>query len=410
MYKNIDIQLKSSNSIYILLVFLLSPLLAVYISVLNYKETWAKNSVFLFSGFFGYTFVIGNTGSDINRYKNLFEMHCKMHLGVKDFIKTLIDKNNLDFIQPLLSYLASSFTENFQVFLMIIGLFFGFFLSRNIWNVLSLASKKPIWYGLLFVIVFSFLFAVWDINVMRFSLASQIFFYGIFNKMIYKKKWGLLFVFISPFIHFSFFIAIGVYLIYILLGNLTKLYFVCFLVSLTISFNLDVFENQLSFLPQTYIEKSEDYINEDYQELKVKMTENKNFRGKFYQSSLKWAVGILLVFLYLNRKKIKEKNIENLFAFTLLFIAVFNLLSVIPSMNRFQFIGYMLAFALFYPCLKGELKHEKKIILICAPLILFYFIIKFRIGLEFTGLYTLFGGPIFAMFSDGDIALIEFFK
>jgi hypothetical protein len=413
MLKSNLLDIKSSNSLYILLVFLLSPLLAVYISIKNYKEAWAKNTICLFSAYYGYTFVIGNTGSDINRYKSIFEKHCNIHTSILDFLDSLLKEDNLDIIQPMLSYITSIFTVNFSVFVMIIGLIFGFFLSRNIWNVLSLSKEKPMWYGVLFIVVFAFIFAVWDINVMRFSLAAQIFFYGIYNHLVNKKKWGLLFIFISPFMHFSFSIAIGIYLIYKLIGNFTKLYFVFFLVSFTISeLSMDVFKNQVSFLPQNYIEKTEDYANEDYKERKNQMTENKNFRGKFYQPSLKWSVAILLSFIYLNRKKIKGNIcLENLFAFTLLFIAVFNVLSVIPSMNRFQFMGYLFAFALFYSYFNGVLnKNEKKIIIICTPFILFYFFIKLRIGLEFTGLFTILGGPISGLFNDGDIALIEFLK
>lgn len=413
MNKSNAIQIKSSNLVYILLLFLFSPIIAVYISIINYKATWSKNIVWLFCAYYGFTFVIGNTGSDINRYKSIFEKHCNMDASINDFFVSLLRGDNLDFIQPMLSYITSIFTVNFHVFVMIVGLIFGFFLSRNIWNVLSLAKKKPLWYGILFIIVFAFIFAVWDINVMRFTLAAQIFFYGSFNHLVNKKKWGLLFIFISPFMHFSFIIAIGVYLLYKLIGNFIKLYFVCFLISFTISeLNFDVFKSQLSFLPQIYLEKSEDYINEDYKEQKDEMTENKNFRGKFYQSSLKWSVSILLSFIYFNRKKIKGNiSLENLLAFTLLFIAIFNILSVIPSMNRFQFMGYLFAFALFYFFFNGVInKNEKKIIIICTPFILFYFFIKLRIGLEFTGLFTMLGGPISALFNDGDIALIEFFK
>ena len=75
MNKTNTIQIKSSNSLYILLLFLFSPIIAVFISVINYKATWAKNIVWLFCSYYGYTFVIGNKGSDVNRYKSIFEKH-----------------------------------------------------------------------------------------------------------------------------------------------------------------------------------------------------------------------------------------------------------------------------------------------------------------------------------------------
>lgn len=413
MLRSNAIQSKSSNSIYVLFVFIVFPLLALYISIKKYKELWAKNIVWLFCGYYGYTFVIGNKSSDINRYKSLFEFHSNRHSSFKEFFSSLLREDNLDFIQPMLSYLTSIFTGNFHTFLMVIGLIFGFFLSRNIWFVLGLAAKRPMWYGILFITVFAFLFALWDINVMRFTLAAQLFFYGVFSHFINKKKWGIFFIVLSPFMHFSFSIAIGVYLIYKLLGNFTKIYFLFFLLSFTFSeLNLDSIKSQASFLPEIYSSKSEDYISEDYKNYKNEKEESKNFRGRFYQLSLKWSVGILMVLVYLNRRKInKDLVLENLFAFTLLFIAIFNILSVIPSMNRFQFVAYLFAFALFYSFFNGvPFKNEKIIIGISAPFILFYLFIKLRIGLEFTGLFTILGGPLSAIFNNGDLALIEYFK
>jgi hypothetical protein len=413
MYKSNSTELKSSNSLYILLVFLLSPFIAVYISAINYKQNWAKNIIWLFCAYYGYSFVIGNKGADINRYKVIFDLHFSMNLSVIDFFNVLLKEGNLDFLQPLISYTTSIFTGNFQFFIMIAGIIFGFFFSRNIWNILSIVKVKPRWYGILFIIIFTFLYAVWDINVMRFTLAAQIFFYGCFNHLVNKKKWGLLFVFISPFMHFSFSIAIVVFLFYRVAGNFIKIYFICFIVSFTISeISLDVFKSRIDFLPQNYLEKSEDYINEDYKELKDQKTENKNFRGKFYQLSLKLAVTILLSFIFLKRKNIRGNVIaENLLAFTLLFIAVFNILSVIPSMNRFLFVGYLFAFALFYIYFNLFFKeNEMVIIYISTPLILFFLIMKLRIGLEFTGVLTLIGGVMSALFNVEDIALIEFIK
>ncbi len=406
-----NIQLNNLRIAY--LVFLLSPIFALFLSFFKYKENWPKNIVWFFSSFYGFTFVIGNKSSDINRYKSSFDELLNSQLNFFGYLGKLIAKGETDFLQQSIFYFLSKTTSNFSYVLLIIGLIYGYFLSRNIWYVLSLNKLKLSKIAILMILVFSFLFAVWDINVMRFTLAAQIFFYGIFNYVINKKKSGLLFVFISPFMHFSFTIAIGVFLLHQILGNITKLFFIFFIISFTISeINLEVFKNQFGLLPEIYSEKTEDYINEEYKEQKDEMTENKNFNGKFYQSSLKWSVGILLSFIYLNRKKIKGNiSLENLLAFTLLFIAIFNILSVIPSMNRFQFMGYLFAFALFCSFFNGVVnKNEKIIIIICTPFILFYFFIKLRIGLEFTGLFTILGGPISAIFNDGDVALIEFFK
>lgn len=413
MQINNNAQATASNSVYILLVFLLSPILAVFFSIRRYKEVWAKNIVWLFSAFYGFTFVIGNSGSDINRYKERFDMLVDMQMSFKEYLELLRKENATDFLQPMLSYFTSLITSDFRIWVMLSGVIFGFFFSRNIWNVLALGDKKPAWYGLLFIMVFSFIFAVWDINVMRFTIATHIFIYGAFKLIVQKKRAGYIFLFLSPLMHFSFFIAIPVCILYRIIGNYTKAYFMFFILSFMVSeLNLSALKSQLTFLPQTYREQSSGYLNEDYKEHRESLSKNKNFRGKFYQSSLKWSVAILLAFIFFNRKKIADKKIlRNLFAFTLLFIGIFNIFSVIPSMNRFLFVGYLFAFALFYLYFNDRLTmSEKRIIYICTPLILFYFVMKLRIGLEFTGLFTVLGGPLSAAFNEGDIALIRFLK
>jgi hypothetical protein len=414
MDNNTNSQVQTDNSNFIFLVFLFSPLISLILSVKAYREKWAKNVVWMFSAFFGYSFVIGNAGSDINRYKKKFLIHYDMQISISDYFNVLISEGTYDVIQPMLSFITSLFTSDFKIYLLLIGSIFGYFLSRNIWAVVSLAKKKPMWYGLLFILVFSFIYAFWDINVMRFTLATHIFFYGAFKLIANKNKWGYLFMILSILVHFSFTIAIVFCLLYQILGkNFVKAYFIFFVISFFASeLNLSTIKSQISFLPKNFIEKSDDYLDDDYKKKRDGIKENKNFRGKFYQSSLKWAVGILLTTIYVNRKKIKDNfALENLLAFCLLFVGIFNVLSVIPSMNRFQFVSYLFAFALFFSFFNGEINYkEKRIIYLCAPLILFYFVMKVRIGFEFIGLLTLLGGPFVALIKDGDIAMIEFLK
>ena len=416
MNKRIFLKSEKNNLNYTLLVFLFSPLLALIISIKNYKEVWAKNIVLLFSGFYGFMFVIGNAGSDINRYKSRFEENLKLEISLLDYLKLLFKEEKYDFIQPFLSYFVSCFTSDFRIFLLLIGLIFGFFLSRNIWYVISLVNNKPRWFSILFILVFSFIYAIWDINVMRFTLAAHIFFYGVFNVLVRKNNWGYLFALISIFMHFSFMIALFLFILYKLLGsNFVKIYFVLFIFSfITSELNLSVVKEQMSILPQNLIEKSDDYLNEDYKEKREELNSNKNFRGKFYQSSLKWSVGVLMTFVYFKRNKKRNVNLnieKDLLSFCLFFLGVFNILSSIPSMNRFQFVSYLFAFALF--CMhfsKFTKSKDIRIIYLVLPLILFYFIVKLRIGLEFTGIFTILGGAVTAFFSDNLVPLIDFLK
>lgn len=406
--------ISQTNKSYIFLVFLFSPIVALIIAIKQYKQIWAKNIVWMFSAFYGYSFVIGNSGSDINRYKARFEIHGNMKIGLTEYLNQLFDEGKNDFLQPMISYIVSAFTSDFRIYLLVIGAVFGYFLSRNIWSVLILGKNNPHWYGLLFILVFSFIYAFWDINVMRFTLAAHTFVYGVFKWIFDKNKGGLLFTILAVFFHFSFSIPVALFLIYLLLGNkFVKFYYIFFLMSFFFSeLNIASLKNQTAFLPKNYIEKSDEYLNEEYKTKREELNESKNFRGKYYQLSLKWATGILLTFIFFHKKRVeKNREMYSLLSVALLFLGVFNLLSVIPSMNRFQFLSYLFAFALFYGFFNFfKSKYALMIIYLTTPLILFYFIMKLRIGMEFTGIFTLLGGPITAFLSDNDVSLIEFFK
>ena len=64
---------------------------------------WAKNIVWLFSAFYGYSFVLGNETSDINRYKIKFLAHYDLQMSVGEYIALLFKIGMYDFIQPFLS-------------------------------------------------------------------------------------------------------------------------------------------------------------------------------------------------------------------------------------------------------------------------------------------------------------------
>ncbi len=403
----------SKKSNLILLFFLLSPIMSLFLSIKGYKYNWAKNIVWMFCGYFGYTFVIGNNSSDINRYKIYFTEIASMNLNFFEFLSFLYNKGETDFLQQIIFYFISRFSLDFNFTLMIIGLIFGYFFSRNIWFILRLNTKKTNWFSVLVIFIFSFIFACWDINVMRFTLAAHIFLYGIFEQFLFNKKIGYFFILLSPLMHFTFSIVVMVVLIFKILGIHTKVFFIFFVLTTLFSeINPDVLSRQFSFLPQSYIDKSEDYLALEYIEYKKELLEEKNFRGKYYQSSLKWAVAILLSFIFFNLKKIiKNEQIMVLFSFTLLYMAIFNLVGSLPSMNRFLFVGYLSSLTVFYFYFSDKLKTKEKMVsILCTPLLVFYFIVKLRIGLEFTGFSAIFGNPITAVFNTEDFVLIELFK
>jgi len=404
---------KRVNLYFTIFVFLFSPILSVIFSVGRWREVWAKNIVWLFCSFYAYKFIIGNEGSDINRYKARFETNTFSKLELFEFLKIKISSGAVDFFEPLFSFIVASFTDNFNYYLLIIGSIFGFFYSRNIWSILKNCKNNFSFLSWLSLLVFSLIYSIWDINVLRFSLAAHIFYFGFSRLFFDKNKLGWIYLIIAPLIHFSFYIPIIIWILYLVFGNKHKIYFILFIISI-VSSDI-VFKNlgsNLNIVPSAFEEKASDYTGNEFIEKKKKITLEKNFRGKYYQDSLKYAVFILLIYFYI---KFKNGDINSLgvyyewFSFILLYFAIINLFQGIPTMNRFLFLGYLFAFALFAKLFTRKFifykNMELKIIII--PLIVFYLLMKLRVGIEFTNILVIFGGPFLSPFFEDEILLIE---
>ena len=408
-------QSNRSEGIFAYLLFLILPLLSVVVSVKRYRSLWAKNIIWLYATFFGFTFVIGNDKSDVNRYRDNFLAIISQDYSFGEYFRHLLDsESSFDYMQPLITYVVSLFTNDFRVVLAVFGFIFGYFYSRNIWNVLSFTKGRLPFISILLIATFAIVYAVWDINVLRFTIAAHVFFFGVFNFFVKKNKWYLLIALSSMLMHYTMSLAFGVLLIYLLLGKWPRVYLGMLILSTVVSeLDMSTIQSNLSFLPKNLQEESSDYINEDYKEFREERNSEKNFRGQFYQPALKYALIGLLAYVFIQRKEwLKQNPIwYGFYSFILLFFAIFNILSSIPVMNRFVFLAAIFALALlavFFA--RNVAANEKRIALIATPMLLFYFVVKFRIGMEFTGFFTIMGNPFTALFNDGDTAFINFLK
>jgi hypothetical protein len=406
---------KTSN-IYVYLVFLLSPLMSLLLAFRNYRHVWSKNIVWLYSIFFGFTFVIGNTHSDVNRYKDQFREMINSGDTFALFIGKLVRESGggSDYLQQIIFFIASNFTEDFRVVLAVMGFIFGFFYSRNIDTLFKCANYSLSRFAVLFVVVFSGLYTFWDINVLRYTIAAQMFFFGVSQYLLFKKKKPLIAAALAAMMHFSFVIALAVFVLYRLLGNRQKAFFILFVVSLFVSeLNFEAIRQAARILPENFQTETNEYVNEGFAETREELNQSKNFRGRNYQIALKWATAILFIYIFVTGffRKFQQLQLYNVYCFSLLFLGVFNVLANIPVMNRFLYVGYMFAMIVFFfYFLVNKKLYDHIVFFTVLPLFLFYFIVKVRVGFEFTGFVTVFGNPFTALFSEGDLPIINYFK
>jgi len=397
--------------------FIISPFLGVIQAFKNYREKWAVNSVWFFVVFFGYT-MYRPESMDSYRYVLKLEKLYYSSLSWESFLLNLYNEegNVVDIYQPLMSYFISMFTANGNVLFAMYGLVFGYFYSRNIWMVLNFAKETKMnmnrW---ILIFVFVSIVGYWDLNGVRMWTAAHIFFYGAFKYLMEGKHKGMLIAALTILVHFSFILPVGLLaLFYVIKLPWTFTYFF-YLVSFFISnLNLDQIGARLErILPSFLTPKINSYLNEDYVEVISRVKVQTSWFVIYYSKSIDWVLVILLSVIYFTRKLTSkhEKSFNNLFGFTLVFLAISNILAAAPSGGRYLMVAKLFAIALlFLFYIQYNNKFFNTWLYLLRPFLVFFLVISLRLSLDNTTVMTIFTNPLIVAFVDFPKPLLEFFK
>jgi hypothetical protein len=398
--------------------FLFLPVLSLYNAVKNIRAQYAVNSIWLFCGYFGLTFVIAaGSNADSSRIAaelgHMYDSKLTLDTLIGFFYNPIT--RQLDIVQSLILFIVSRFTDSAKILYAAFGMLFGYFYSRNIGYIVHQTNTKDNWFAGLLLVSFALVIPVWYINGFRYYMAAQVFTFGLLPFLFEGKTNRWFFVILSVLIHWSFFIAIGITGVYILLRNRIHLYYLLFAFTFFISIlNLDIIRTLFeSYAPAIIQESRSGYLNEAYQETVSSSKQGANWYVSGHFEALKWLIFVLVGYLYFYQKKrlTSQKGLFRLFNFSLLFFAFINLFSVAPSMGRFYVIPVMLFLGLFYlvtknntftlPVLSKQLS---------TPILLLFIIVRIRIGFDYAGAMLIFGNPILAAFISNETPLIAFIK
>lgn len=405
--KNTD----EKSGFYAALVFLIWPLLSVISAFKQYNKTWAKNIIWAFCAFYGFAFAIGaeSEGSDIVRYVARLEYLNGVEMGFSDAINHFLESGQLDVLNTVITILVSRFTGSQEVLTTIYGIIFGFFFSRNLWYVLERLENKLLPITILLLVCFFLIIPIWELNGFRFWTASHIFIYGLLPFLFEGKKKGILISAASILVHFAFIVPVGILCVYLVAGNRLVLYFCFFVATFFISeIDIEAFNNLLeTYAPEILQDRTASYRSESQVEnYREGAPESLRWYAVWYGRALKWSIMGFLVVLFLKGRTFFKENIRwlTLFSFTLLFYAVANLLSSLPSGGRFHAIAEMIALALIILYIQNREQEVvmERFVLAATPALLLYVIVAFRTGLYSMSATVVFGNPIIALFFTGE--------
>jgi hypothetical protein len=408
-----------NNTFYIWCLFLLAPILSLLVSVKNIRSSWAKNILWGFIIFYGFTFSItaDNAGGDINRYVSWFYEMRNSNMTFNDLLGLFyVDDDYADVLQPMLTFIVSRFTDNHAYLIAVFGVVFGYFYSRNLYYIIDRIKVNSEAKIMFLVLIFSLIVPFWNINGFRFWTATHMFFFCIMPFIFEKKTKYLLLSVLTIFVHFSFIVPVLIVFCYYLLGNRLTPFFYLFFISMFITeINITALNDIItSFLPSIFKARTEGYITEEKVANLSEAGSAKNWYAQIYISALRWSIAAFIIYIYATGKKAILTRPEwlRLFSFALFFAAISNIFSLLPSGGRFVTIANLFSVALiiFYFDSIYHQKNLRTLFKVAVPFLILYAFVTTRIGLASIGLVTVAGNPITALFVDSDVGLIDLIK
>ena len=397
--------------------FLVSPFLGFIQAFKCYKEDWAKNSVWLFVIFYGYTMYrpeIMDSSRYVTKLQELYHTPLNWDVFIANFYSE--ESSNVDVYQPLVTYILALFTDNGNILFAVFGILFGYFYSRNIWLLLDYSKNQRINRNMIAIIAtFSCVIGFWNLNGVRMWTAAHMFFYGAFLLLVYGNRRGIVIATLSILVHFSFVLPVGVLLFFYFIKIPWRILYFFFIASFSITtLNVNSIRSQLeSVAPDFLLPRVKGYTSDEYVEAISDLNASGNWYISYYNTFLNWYLVILFSFIYFSAAKSKtyNKSFSNLFGFSLLLISIGNITSLLPSGGRYLLLAQLFGMALiyFYYVVFNDNKF-KKLALIASPILFFYIVVSLRIAFDTVSLMTVLTNPILATIIDLPIPLIDLIK
>lgn len=417
--------MNSNNKI---LLAILWPFGALVSALRNWRQPWAMNVFWIVCIYLGAIQIycpagtsLGD-GADGGRYAmQLIEMHNGNLSLFEEILQQFAYSNAMDYYQLILTWLVSLITDNPHVLFACFAAVFGFFYSRNIWYVLNRISGPLCWYAIIFVAILFLICPIWQINGVRMWTAAHVFIYALLPYICEGNKRRLLWLIAVPFIHFSFLYFVVVSIIVALLpdritsnSKVVKWGLVAvFIGSLFLSaVNVPAITNMLEQIsPDSYQDRIELYTRDSAFD---KLEEGKNAVNWYVTASSyarNWVSNIMLLIIAFSR--LKDANTRKLLNFSLLFSAIANVASHIPSGGRFLVIAHLLSYSLILLQISRQDSSNlliKKVANIVAIPLLITLIFGIRVGLDFYGVSLFCGNFFTSLFWDDNLPLIDYIK
>lgn len=391
--------------------FIIFPFLGFIQALKNYRQSWAKPTVIAFVAFFGLT-MVKNESVDSSRYVHKLEGMYASNKSFDDIKASLYsdEDGQTDIYVTIVTYFVSWFTDSGNFLFLIYGLIFGYFYANNIWLVLDQSKGKLSWEQYLLLASFALIVGFWTLNAVRMWTATHVFFYGAFIYLYQGKKKGLIIAASSVLIHFSFILPVGLLMAYSLVRlNFRFLYFFYIASFFIAELNIGVIHSALEANMPGFIQpKIKTYFNDDYLEGYEEVIATVNWYVLYYKKLITYFNVVFMSILFF--KADLSVQAKRLLGFSLLFLGVANIISLLPSGGRFLNVAFLFSLAFSFIVLaNNKVSLITKSVKWLSPILILFIIISIRMSFDYISVITL-TNPIVAIFTNINVSLFELIR
>lgn len=389
-----------------IILFLVSPFLALLFSLRTLRTKSSFIVIFLFSIFFGLAFTVdtGKTSEnsiDGASYRERFEQYnfvtnSDFYNGLSEYLT--FEKGSKDYYFDTVVFYVSRFTSNYHIMFMVFSLVFTFFALKSLkFFVLERSYSTSF---TCFILLYLFMInQIFNINGVRFWTAAWVGVYSILQ--IFKNgryKYFLLLA-CTPFFHGAFWIFIGITIIAYFSKNFYKLWTILFFVSFLVStISVDLVRNSIDLFPTFIVKMAESYTDESYIQERANsgtgffwIATIFNFLVRVYMNFLVW------LFIKNSKEIINNTKTKYLFSFLLVLMVFVNFTMAIPSLGgRYMLLSYPIIAYIWLVVFKGR-KYDK--VLYAMPFIFsFSFYIQIVLYNKVLDPIFYFSNPIYLLY------------
>lgn len=400
--------------------FLFSPIIGLIQSLKYFGSKESKILLYVFFIYYGFTLNV-ETGADSSRhvqrllhYENLPLKNWLEELWLMIQLNPSKETNDEPYLH-IISYIAGNITTTHHALYSIASLIYGWLFVNSIYAVESLIKTDKSRIILILFVFFFFWKSFEGINSIRNWTGAWCLFYGTFQYYNTRKKSYLIFIFISPLIHFGYALMSIPIFIVLIFGNRPIIYCFVFIISFFYHPSPTTISN-IGGKTELSQQKLKTYYRDD-EKIALKeevFNENSSFHRKYAEPLGRLYLKFLLFYIiflfgYLWRRNLTDSEVfaHSFISIAVLMYAASNITQYYSSLSiRLELNGGLYALLAILLLLTQKLisKNPREYPLILRifyftsfPIVGFFIFMKLSYCLEYLNIKMLVS-PIFEIF------------